>query len=275
VLMVGESALAGDCLASALAAHHNLTVVVANPDEAVHLPSLGSLTDVILLNGDATTAAVVAAIATLSSARPSSPILVLASRAEPAVIGAFLQAGASGYVDREQSLSELWVAIGRVRCGRWHFSPEQVFRQLQRAPAARPRVSLTARERQVLQATAGGLTAAEAAAALQIATPTFRTHLQRAMVKLQARTRIHAVTLALKYGLIQLADVEASAQPPEAEGNPFEGEPFARVPRKPGTMPVGDQSWMGSEGHQPIRLLKGAPQRAEDWRGRAGEQLLG
>jgi PAS domain S-box-containing protein len=75
-------------------------------------------------------------------------------------------------------------------------------------PAARaaeePR--LTAREREVFRLLALGMTAREAAHSLGIAPDTVRTHVRNAIVKLEAKTRVQAIALALTRGEVDLSD---------------------------------------------------------------------
>lgn len=63
---------------------------------------------------------------------------------------------------------------------------------------------MTAREREVLELLAGGLTGEEVAVELQLSPETVRTHVRNAMSKLDARTRVHALALAVRRRQIQL-----------------------------------------------------------------------
>ena len=65
----------------------------------------------------------------------------------------------------------------------------------------RPARRLTAREREVLALVADGYSTAEIARALWITEDTVRTHIKRMLVRLEARTRAHAVAIAFREGL--------------------------------------------------------------------------
>jgi DNA-binding CsgD family transcriptional regulator len=65
---------------------------------------------------------------------------------------------------------------------------------------------ITARERDVLELVAAGYSTAEIARALWITEDTVRTHIKRTLVRLEARTRAHAVAIAYREGLILQAD---------------------------------------------------------------------
>jgi DNA-binding CsgD family transcriptional regulator len=62
---------------------------------------------------------------------------------------------------------------------------------------------LTRREREVLQLLARGLNAPQIGATLFVSPATVRTHVQNAMTRLGASTRIHAVTIAIERGEIE------------------------------------------------------------------------
>jgi DNA-binding NarL/FixJ family response regulator len=64
---------------------------------------------------------------------------------------------------------------------------------------------LTEREREVVALAAQGLTNDEIAAELVISPATARTHVSRAMVKLQARDRAQLVVFAYQSGLVRPA----------------------------------------------------------------------
>jgi two-component system response regulator DegU len=70
--------------------------------------------------------------------------------------------------------------------------------------ADRPIRTLTAREREVLQQAAFGLSNREIGGQLQIAEQTVKNHLSSAMRKLEIHDRTHAVVLALGSGWITL-----------------------------------------------------------------------
>jgi len=68
----------------------------------------------------------------------------------------------------------------------------------------RKRRGLTAREREVLTLLARGYTGEEVARQLSVSAETVRAHVRNSVTKLHARTRLHAVVLALQRGEITL-----------------------------------------------------------------------
>jgi DNA-binding CsgD family transcriptional regulator len=69
-------------------------------------------------------------------------------------------------------------------------------------PAGGGRATLTAREREVITLIAGGAQSGEMGASLFLSPETVNSHAHHAMVKLGARTRAHAVAIALVTGQI-------------------------------------------------------------------------
>jgi DNA-binding CsgD family transcriptional regulator len=67
-----------------------------------------------------------------------------------------------------------------------------------------PTGSLSAREREVMRMVAEGADGPEIAQALVLSPATVRTHVNNAMRKLGARTRAHAITLAIRRGDVDL-----------------------------------------------------------------------
>lgn len=72
------------------------------------------------------------------------------------------------------------------------------------AASSRRRTGLTAREVEVLTLLARGYTGEEIARQLQVSAETVRAHVRNSVTKLHARTRLHAVVLALQRGEISL-----------------------------------------------------------------------
>ena len=68
----------------------------------------------------------------------------------------------------------------------------------------RRRRGLTPREREVLTLLARGYTGEEAARELEVSAETVRAHVRNSVTKLHARTRLHAVVMALQRGEISV-----------------------------------------------------------------------
>lgn len=111
-----------------------------------------------------------------------------------------LKAGAVGYVLKSTSNHELLNIIRKVNEGRKYISPEVAVLLAESVVDE----ELTAREIEVLSLIQHGLRTKQIADKLRIGEATVNFHIKNLTGKLQANDRAHAVTIALKRGLIQL-----------------------------------------------------------------------
>lgn len=111
-----------------------------------------------------------------------------------------LKAGAVAYVLKSTPQRELLDAIRRVHAGKKYLSPEVAVLLAESVVDE----GLTARELEVLTLVQHGLRTRQIAEELGIGEVTVNFHLKNLMGKLQANDRAHAVTIALKRGLLQL-----------------------------------------------------------------------
>jgi DNA-binding NarL/FixJ family response regulator len=122
-----------------------------------------------------------------------------------------LRAGASGFLLKDCEPAELLKAVRVVAAGEALLAPS-VTRRLIAAYAAQPwrartaptaLAELTVREREVMALVAGGLSNDDIAEQLVITPATAKTHVSRAMAKVNARDRAQLVVLAYETGLVK------------------------------------------------------------------------
>ncbi|MBL7497819.1 response regulator transcription factor [Frankia sp. CNm7] len=119
-----------------------------------------------------------------------------------------LRAGASGFVLKDDPPEQLIAAIRTVAAGDALLSPavtRRVISQFVRVPPPAPPAELgdlTARERDVFQLIALGLSNAEIGRELFIGEGTVKTHVTHVLQKLDLRDRVQAVVLAYQSGLV-------------------------------------------------------------------------
>jgi DNA-binding NarL/FixJ family response regulator len=128
-------------------------------------------------------------------------ILVLTNYDEEDYIFRALKAGAMGYLLKNTPQEEIIHAVEMVH---QHQSciPPNIARRLTEAIASE---ELTQRELEVLKLAADGLTNKAIADRLFISAKTARNHITSCLLKLCARDRTEAVTIALRRGLIRLS----------------------------------------------------------------------
>ena len=127
--------------------------------------------------------------------RPQTKVVILTGFVDEDQIVMALEAGASSYVKKNTSVSELVVAIRATHAGNHFFSEDinqrfntaELLHRSQHDPEKTGLSLLTEREREVLQLVAEGLTNRELAEELHISIKTVETHKSHIMDKLQAR----------------------------------------------------------------------------------------
>jgi DNA-binding NarL/FixJ family response regulator len=140
-------------------------------------------------------------------------VLVLTTFDLDDYVYAALRSGASGFLLKDARADELVTAVRVVASGEGLLAPtvtRRLIAEFARRPAAqrvRPeRLGvLTARETEVLELVAGGLSNAEIAARLVLAEQTVKTHVGRILGKLGLRDRAQAVVVAYETGLVRPA----------------------------------------------------------------------
>jgi DNA-binding NarL/FixJ family response regulator len=141
----------------------------------------------------------VAAQAALLS--PDTAIVFYTAFGDRALLSQALDVGARGFVLKEAPLVDLVRAVERVAEGQAYVDP--VLAGVLVGGAMADKVpTLTQREREVLRLLADGLANEEIGNRLGISHETVRTHLRKAMSKLEADTRTQAVAIALRHSII-------------------------------------------------------------------------
>ena len=133
-------------------------------------------------------------------ASPDAKIIALTSYDGDQEIYRALEAGVRGYILKESVHTEIVRAIRVVQSGKRLMPPEVA----ERLSEHFPQVALTPREIEVLQHVAKGLGNKEIGVRLGTAAGTVKMHLQNILSKLGASDRTHAVTLAIRRGIIHI-----------------------------------------------------------------------
>ncbi|MFF0795031.1 response regulator [Streptomyces spiralis] len=132
---------------------------------------------------------------------PDCRVMVLTTYENDADILRAVEAGATGYLLKDASRSELAGAIRAAARGETVLAPAVAARLVSRM---RSPVDLTPREIEVLRLVSTGRTNAEIGRELFISEATVKTYLLRTFGKLDVSDRTAAVTAALKRGILPL-----------------------------------------------------------------------
>jgi DNA-binding NarL/FixJ family response regulator len=129
-------------------------------------------------------------------------IIVLTNSETDEDIYQAIGAGAEGYLLKSTSQDGILDAIRLVRSNK-RYLPAHIAAQLSDRMA---RSDLTPREHQILQLVAKGLTNKEIGSVFGISDNTARNHVNNIIGKLEVSDRTEAATIAIRQGLISLAD---------------------------------------------------------------------
>lgn len=143
------------------------------------------------------------AITSIRKAFDATAILVLSTFSDYHTVLRTLEAGANGYLLKQQTMDELVQAVHSVHCGGRPLAPQLVSALVSRltGPAAQAH-RLSRREIEVLRLLADGLSTEELAARMQLSINTVRNHVQKAIRRLGAHSKLEAVAIAQREGII-------------------------------------------------------------------------
>jgi DNA-binding NarL/FixJ family response regulator len=131
---------------------------------------------------------------------PEARIIVLTTYVGDVQVFRALKAGAQAYVMKNLVHKELLQTIRAVYAGRKTMSPEVAAQVAAHAGDE----ALTSREIDVLRLISAGCTNKEIASQLSITEDTVKSRVKNILLKLGANDRTHAVTTALRRGMIEL-----------------------------------------------------------------------
>lgn len=201
VVLVEDHDMVAEAMALAMQRADDIEIVARARSIATALAEVRRCQpDVVLLDRRLPDGDAIEAIGELSEL--GARVLVLTGEATSSVAARVAEAGGSGLVLKSAGLDELEDAVRRVADGEAVFGAEFLAGVLSRLTGRTRSATLTARERQALGLLADGASTAEVARRLGVAVNTARNHVQRVLEKLGARSKLEAVAIARKEGLL-------------------------------------------------------------------------
>jgi len=213
VLLADDHRMLRDSLRRSLDEHGFVVVgEAADGAEAVRLAQ-SLRPDVILMDVSMPALDGVEATRQISRLAPDSQVVMLTMHADGDVMARAIQAGAVGYLVKDCSIDDVVATVRLAASGESALSPglassmlAEVKKTANSAGTAdtADTPTISAREEEVLQLVADGLSLPEVAAALFISVKTVKNHLASIYAKLDARDRTQAVLRAVRMGIIRL-----------------------------------------------------------------------
>lgn len=215
VLLVEDHASFRQALAAVFSLEADLELIgeVDNGDAAGTAAAEGRA-DVAVVDLDLPGVGGVEAIGAIRVASPMTRCLVLTALRDEVELGRAIEAGAAGLIHKSVDIDVLLQAIRDVAAGGSILAPDSTVRFMTALHASRSagwhadllREQLSAREAEILERLTNGGTNTSIASELGISPETVQTHVRNLMAKLGVGSRLQAVTLALRLGLVKLQD---------------------------------------------------------------------
>jgi DNA-binding NarL/FixJ family response regulator len=160
--------------------------------------------DVLLLDHRLPDGDGVAALPELLDLRPTMAVVIVTGSAADQVLLDAIAGGAAGFISKTRDLSELTSAVRAAALGESVISPSMLARLLPRMRRGTPsaRTELTEREREVLALMSEGLSNQAIADRLVVSVHTVRNHVANLSSKLGAHSKLEALSIAIRNGLL-------------------------------------------------------------------------
>lgn len=201
ILLVDDHFVVRSGLAASLGLEDDLSVVAEAGDANEGLAQFSEKSpDVVIMDLQLGSSSGLDATARLCKEHPSARILIFSSFARDEDVYRAIRAGALGYLQKAAPREDLLLAVRTVAQGKRFLPPDIAQRLADRLGRPEP----SARELEVLALIAKGRSNKEIAAALGVSDETVKTHVSNLMQKLQAQDRAHAVTEAIRLGLLEV-----------------------------------------------------------------------
>ena len=216
VLLVDDHQLLTDSLARILSAEPDMDVVgiagtVAEARDLAH-----ERMDVVLMDYRLPDGTGAEATRAIKARWPTARVVMLTAVQDDETVIESIQAGADGYLTKDRAVDDVVQAVRSARNGEALLPRSVMIDIANRVRTRRDRGNeqlapepLTPRELEVLRALADGLPSPEICERLVISRNTLRTHIQNIMSKLHAHSKLEAVTVGLRFRIIE---------PPRPEG---------------------------------------------------------
>lgn len=210
LLLCDDHVMLLEALAAALTAHgHDVVATVDDPDRVADLaeqlePDICIL-DIAFPRGDG-----ISALREIVRRAPSTKVLMLSATSDPAQVRAAFEAGANGFVKKDERIEEVLAAVQRLADGEVAVDPRLLRAAMRDGNRPAPRGGgdvgfghLTPRETEVLALIVTGRTTEQIGQAMGVATSTARTHIQNILIKLGVHSRLQAAYFAVSHGLVE------------------------------------------------------------------------
>ncbi|MGD9998407.1 MAG: response regulator [Ilumatobacteraceae bacterium] len=205
VLIVDDHRMFAESLARLLSDEEGIEIVGVAVDGARALEMVTSrqprvaLVDYNLPEQDGITIA-----AAMKRLRPSTMVVMVTGSTEDRVLLGAIEAGCSGFITKDRAADEIAEVVRGAAAGEALISPALLARLLPRLQRSHRSLGddLTERERDTLRYLARGWTNKVIATEMNLSLNTVRNYVQSVLTKLGAHSKLEAVSIAVREGLV-------------------------------------------------------------------------
>jgi DNA-binding NarL/FixJ family response regulator len=206
VVIIDDHAMLAQGLKAVLTTEPDIDVVAsaATVDDghaavATHRPDV-VLMDYQLPDGDGATAT-----ERIKAEHPGTQVVMVTSFDDESVLVRAIESGCSGFITKHKAIEEVASAVRAAHAGEALISPSMLARLLPklRRDFRGVGADLTAREIEVLNLLADGLSNQVIAERLVVSLHTVRNHVQNVITKLGAHSKLEAVATAVREGILR------------------------------------------------------------------------
>ena len=205
VLIVEDQQIVAELLTAALTVADDVTIVgtAGTVAEAISL-ARAEHPDVVLMDYRLPDGDGVSAAEAIRAEEPETKVVIITAYEDDAMVLRAIEAGCSGFVSKSQNVNTLVAVLRAAEAGEALIPPAMLRRLLPRLSPTQRGVGrdLTPREHEVLALLSEGLPNREIAERLGIELTTARNHVQNLLNKLGAHSKLEAVAIAYREGVI-------------------------------------------------------------------------
>jgi DNA-binding NarL/FixJ family response regulator len=215
VLIVEDHVMVAEGLRTAIERAADIDVVglASSLREACSL--LGAVhPDVVVLDHPLPDAEAPVAIATFRALAPDVRVLVISALTDHRSVVQTIEAGADGYLSKDEPIDVLTTGIRSVHRGDRALSATLLTNLLARLVRSdAPSDRLSERQQDVLQCLVDGMSTDEIVEHLRLSRHTVRNQTQRILTRLGAHSKLEAVAIALREGLVRPPGLGVGSRP--------------------------------------------------------------
>lgn len=216
VLIVDDERTFGEALELALRHEKDLQVVEVVPDGDTAVRAVDEHhPNVVLMDVAMPGMSGIEATRRIKEEDPDAQVLILSGHQDPLLLARAIQAGALGLLRKTEAVVNVASSVRRAYRGESLHDEEELEAALRRlrhrrsadADAQRRLDRLTPREREIIEQMATGASSDDIAKILGMSPHTLRTHTQNILMKLGVHSKMEALVLAIRHGIVTTVDI--------------------------------------------------------------------